>query len=198
VASAVTDPCVPLAWSLAIACPRNTCPGIIRSHTPKSAAIKRKTDKEKQVSSLALPIVTALLIATGVAGSIWILTRHWRRFHSRNHRLASASGVSADAEDKTHAKLTGPASSVREHGRTIRLGKILTAAMVLLLLWFLLAYHTIAISESGMLVILKKTSWTFDGCIIIEGNWQLLALHHPVLASRLLVGQGTWLLGSSP
>jgi len=59
----------------------------------------------------------------------------------------------------------------------------------------LLSNHFIVVSSDHSFVILKKTSWTFDGCFIGEANWSLFALHHPLLMSRLVIGDGAWVSG---
>ena len=66
------------------------------------------------------------------------------------------------------------------------------------MLWLLLANHIIVVPDDPAFVILKKTSWTFNSCFIGESNWASLALHHPILMSRLGTGQGMWIVGGSP
>jgi len=68
---------------------------------------------------------------------------------------------------------------------------ILSLAFVL---WLLLANHIIVVPDDPALVILKKTSWTFNSCFIGESNWAAFSLHHPILMTRLAAGQGFWIL----
>ena len=69
--------------------------------------------------------------------------------------------------------------------------------VVALVLWGLLAYHWVIIGDTGF-VVLKKTSWTFDRCVIIEQTMAMFALHHPLLTTRLALGQGLWVFGNGP
>jgi len=80
--------------------------------------------------------------------------------------------------------------AVTRLGRSIF--RLWVVALVVLAVWALLAYHVILIQDTGT-VFLKKTAWTFDNCVIIEKHWALFTFHHPMLASRLLLGDGTWL-----
>lgn len=79
---------------------------------------------------------------------------------------------------------------------THRTRNALGAALAVIAVLLLLGDHFIVVSSSHSFVILKKTSWTFDGCIIGEANWSLFALHHPLLMSRLLIGDGVWVSGA--
>jgi len=77
----------------------------------------------------------------------------------------------------------------------------LTRRLVLVLcltfvLWLLLANHLIVVPGDSAVVILKKTSWTFDSCFIGESSWAAFSLHHPILMSRLATGQGVWIAGA--
>lgn len=85
-----------------------------------------------------------------------------------------------------------PKSSAPTHRTRNAIVAILSVIVMLLLL----SNHFIVVSSDHSFVILKKTSWTFDGCIIGEANWGLFALHHPLLVSRLIAGDGTWIVGS--
>ena len=63
-------------------------------------------------------------------------------------------------------------------------------------LWLLLANHIIVVPDDPAFVILKKTSWTFDSCVIGESSWGAFTLHHPILMTRLAAGHGLWIIGS--
>lgn len=62
--------------------------------------------------------------------------------------------------------------------------------------WLLLANHFIIVPDDPAFVVLKKTSWTFDSCVIGESSWGAFALHHPILMTRLAAGHGFWIVGS--
>ena len=68
--------------------------------------------------------------------------------------------------------------------------------LLILVLWLLLANHVIVVTEDPALVILKKTSWTFNSCVIGESSWATFTLHHPILMTRLAAGDGFWILSS--
>jgi len=67
--------------------------------------------------------------------------------------------------------------------------------LIVLLLWLLLANHVIVVTEDPAFVILKKTSWTFNSCVIGESSWATFTLHHPILMGRLAAGDGFWVFG---
>jgi len=67
--------------------------------------------------------------------------------------------------------------------------------LILFALWLLLSHHTIVVTSNGSVGFLKKTSWTFDGCVIGESSWANFSLHHPLLMSRILLGDGFWVIG---
>ena len=68
-------------------------------------------------------------------------------------------------------------------------------ALIILVLWLVLANHVIVVTDDPALVILKKTSWTFNSGFIGESSWASFTLHHPILMSRLGAGQGFWVFG---
>ena len=91
---------------------------------------------------------------------------------------------------------TKPMRRPRKPGRALRRG-----VLVLVLLagaWLLLSQHLVIVTGDPALVVLKKTTWTFDGCLIGVGSWTNFTLHHPILASRIAMGQGIWILGKPP
>jgi len=67
--------------------------------------------------------------------------------------------------------------------------------LIVFVLWLVFANHVIVVTDDPALVILKKTSWTFNSGIIGESNWASFTLHHPILMSRLGAGQGFWIFG---
>ena len=67
--------------------------------------------------------------------------------------------------------------------------------LLVLVLWLVVANHVIVVTDDLAIVILKKTSWTFDGGIIGESSWATFTLHHPILMTRLAADQGFWILG---
>lgn len=67
--------------------------------------------------------------------------------------------------------------------------------LLIFVLWLFLANHVIVVTDGLSLVILEKTSWTFDSGFIGESSWASFTLHHPILMSRLGTGQGFWILG---
>ena len=76
------------------------------------------------------------------------------------------------------------------------LGRTWVAILLIFVLWLLLANHVIVVTEDPAFVILKKTSWTFNSCVIGESSWATFTLHHPILMGRLVSGDGFWILGS--
>ena len=76
--------------------------------------------------------------------------------------------------------------------------RLLLALLIVFVVWLLLANHIIIVTEEPAFVILKKTSWTFNSCVIGERLWMSFALHHPILTSRLALGEGFWILGTPP
>ena len=86
--------------------------------------------------------------------------------------------------------------------RPHRLGKAVRKVVLILTLvaasWLLLSQHLIVVTGDLAFIVLRKTSWTFDGCLIGVGSWANFTLHHPILASRIAMGQGVWILGRSP
>ncbi len=68
--------------------------------------------------------------------------------------------------------------------------------LLIFVLWLLLANHVIVVPADPAVVILKKTSWTFNSCFIGESSWAAFAMHHPILMTRLAAGNGLWILGS--
>ena len=83
-----------------------------------------------------------------------------------------------------------------QRGRGAR--RLLLACLIVFIIWLLLANHIIVVTEEPAFVILNKTSWTFNSCIIGEKLWVSFALHHPILTSRLALGEGLWILGAPP
>ena len=67
--------------------------------------------------------------------------------------------------------------------------------LLILVLWLFLANHVIVVTDDPALVILEKTSWTFNSAIIGESSWASFTLHHPILMSRLATGDGFWIFG---
>jgi hypothetical protein len=67
--------------------------------------------------------------------------------------------------------------------------------LIILVLWLVVANHVIVVTDDLAIVILKKTSWTFNSGIIGESSWATFTLHHPILMSRLAADQGFWILG---
>lgn len=67
--------------------------------------------------------------------------------------------------------------------------------LLVLVLWLVVANHVIVVTDDLAIVILKKTSWTFNSGIIGESSWATFTLHHPILMSRLAADQGFWILG---
>jgi hypothetical protein len=67
--------------------------------------------------------------------------------------------------------------------------------LIILVLWLVVANHVIVVTDDLAIVILKKTSWTFNSGIIGESSWATFTLHHPILMSRLAADQGLWILG---
>lgn len=67
--------------------------------------------------------------------------------------------------------------------------------LVILVLWLVLANHVIVVTDDPALVILEKTSWTFNSAIIGESSWATFTLHHPILMTRLAAGDGFWIFG---
>jgi len=67
--------------------------------------------------------------------------------------------------------------------------------LIVLVLWLVLANHVIVVTDDLAVVILRKTSWTFNSGIIGESSWATFTLHHPILMSRLVAGDGFWILG---
>ena len=63
------------------------------------------------------------------------------------------------------------------------------------LVWLLLANHVIVVTGEPAFVVLGKSAWTFDDCVIIESQWLDFSLRHPILSSRLVSGDGLWILG---
>ena len=63
------------------------------------------------------------------------------------------------------------------------------------LVWLLLANHVILVTEEPAFVVLSKSTWTFDACVIVENRWLEFSLRHPFLSSRLASGDGLWILG---
>ena len=86
--------------------------------------------------------------------------------------------------------------------RPRKLARVLRRSMLMLVLlagaWLLLSQHLVVVTGDPALVVLRKTTWTFDGCLIGVGSWANFTLHHPILASRIAMGQGVWILGSPP
>lgn len=68
--------------------------------------------------------------------------------------------------------------------------------LLIFVLWLVLANHVIVVTDDPALVILKKTSWTFNSAIIGENSWASFTSHHPILMTRLVAGDGFWILGS--
>ena len=67
--------------------------------------------------------------------------------------------------------------------------------LLIFVIWLVLANHVIIVRDDFSVVVLQKTSWTFDGGFIGESNWAAFTLHHPILMSRLTAGQGFWVIG---
>jgi hypothetical protein len=67
--------------------------------------------------------------------------------------------------------------------------------LLVFVLWLMLANHVIVVTDDPALVILEKTSWTFNSAIIGESSWATFTFHHPILMSRLGAGQGFWVFG---
>ena len=67
--------------------------------------------------------------------------------------------------------------------------------LIVLVLWLVVANHVIVVTDDLAIVILKKTSWTFNSGIIGESSWATFTLHHPILMTRLAADQGLWILG---
>ena len=91
--------------------------------------------------------------------------------------------------DISSERPTPPVSAHRTRNTVLAILAVITVLL-------LLSNHFIVVSSDPSFVILKKTSWTFDGCIIGEANWSMFALHHPLLMSRLVLGDGTWVSGT--
>lgn len=91
---------------------------------------------------------------------------------------------------------TGQQTLNKVNRRTSR--HVLAALLILFLFWLLLANHVIVVTEEPAFVILRKTSWTFNSCFIGESSWASFAFHHPVLTTRLAMGDGFWILGNPP
>ena len=67
--------------------------------------------------------------------------------------------------------------------------------LIVFVLWLVVANHVIVVTDDLAIVILKKTSWTFNSAIIGESSWATFTLHHPILMTRLAADQGFWILG---
>ena len=70
--------------------------------------------------------------------------------------------------------------------------------LLIFVLWLVVANHVIVVTDDLAIVILKKTSWTFNSGIIGESSWATFTLHHPILMTRLATGDGFWIFGGSP
>ena len=79
--------------------------------------------------------------------------------------------------------------------RTRRGGINWLTALVIFIVWLLLANHTIVFTDDPALVFLSKSSWTFNSAVIVERNRATFSLQHPILASRLAGDQGLWIFG---
>gem|GEM_PF-1684658 len=95
---------------------------------------------------------------------------------------------SAEASDGSRV----PGPSVRKH----RARNVLLTALVAALALFVFGNHFIIVSSSRSFVVLWKTSWNLHEWAIAEATWRGLALHHPILMSRLVRGGGVWVSGS--
>ena len=118
--------------------------------------------------------------------------------------LVESAGFAADGVCAYHPRMTYE-EGLREPvpvRRPRRLGKAIRRTVLILTLvaaaWLLLSQHLIVVTGDPALVVLRKTSWTFDGCLIGVGSWANFTLHHPILASRIAMGQGVWILGRPP
>jgi len=69
------------------------------------------------------------------------------------------------------------------------------ATIAILIIWLLLANHTVVVTDNPALVFLSKASWTFNSAVIVQKNWAAFSIHHPILASRLAADQGLWIFG---
>ena len=99
----------------------------------------------------------------------------------------------------THLEETHESRPPRRRPRLRRgLRRVFLVVFLTFIAWLLLANHLIVVTGAPAVIVLKKTSWTFDGSVIGVGSWASFTLHHPILTSRIALGQGLWLLGSAP
>lgn len=89
-----------------------------------------------------------------------------------------------------------PVRRTRKPRRVLQRG--ILVVVLLAGVWLLLSQHLVVVTGDPAFVVLKKTTWTFDGCLIGVGSWANFTLHHPILASRIAMGQGIWILGRPP
>lgn len=98
------------------------------------------------------------------------------------------------ADMKTDGYYTGEETAKRKTPRRTWVYGIL----LIFVLWLFVANHVIIVTDDPALVILEKTSWTFNSGFIGESSWTSFTLHHPILMGRLVSGDGLWILGESP